>query len=251
MHHTFIDNYSSGTSVLHRADPRLKIAVAVVVIVCIVTVPPSDATLLIAYAVALSLLWLYIRLPFMHLAKRLSIALPLVAIIAAGTLFAGTDHAPWQLLCVLLAKAALAIAVTSLIVSTTAFPKLIRGLEWYGMPCIVTAVLAFLYRYFFVLIDEFERLSIGRRSRQFTGKRMLTWKSGAWMIGTLFVRSMERSERIYRAMLSRGFDGRMHALDERSSLSAGQVSIGVIAAAAAIAVRAAPAIMRVSEGIPL
>ena len=69
-----------------------------------------------------------------------------------------------------------------------------------------------MYRYVFVLVDEMLRMRRARDSRNFGGGRRRQLKTIGNMIGTLFIRSYERGERIYAAMLSRGFDGKVRSL---------------------------------------
>jgi cobalt/nickel transport system permease protein len=66
-------------------------------------------------------------------------------------------------------------------------------------------VIALMYRYIFVLIDEAERMQRARVSRTFVKQKTLFWKNQGSIIGQLFVRSYERGERIYSAMRARGF----------------------------------------------
>lgn len=207
MHHSFIDKYSDLGSPIHRLDVRLKIGLAFVTLILILITPPSFAVLLPIYAVIILILWFISRLPLMHLVKRLGITLPFIVLMALGALFVSGEISPLHRYIFIVAKAILAIAILTLLTSTARFPLLLKGLSWFGMPRIMISIMSFLYRYLFIVIDEAERLSVGRRSRQLSDSRVLAWKSRSWMIGTLFLRSMERSERVYRAMLARGFTG--------------------------------------------
>ena len=51
-----------------------------------------------------------------------------------------------------------------------------------------------------------------RDSRNFGGKRLWQIKIVGRMIGSLFIRSYERGERVYAAMTARGFDGHGRSL---------------------------------------
>lgn len=127
--------------------------------------------------------------------------------------------------------------ILTLLTSTTPFPQLLHGFGCLGMPRIMRSLLAFLYRYIYIIFDEAERLSMGRRSRQFAPSRVLAWKSRAWMIGTLFLRSLDRSERVYRAMLARGFTGDMKTLAEPRRLAPSHIVSGTALATLLIAIR--------------
>jgi len=66
-----------------------------------------------------------------------------------------------------------------------------------------------MYRYSFILIDEMYRMKRARDARCFGGKWFWQTKVIGHMIGTLFLRSFHRGERVYLAMLSRGYNGTM------------------------------------------
>jgi cobalt/nickel transport system permease protein len=85
------------------------------------------------------------------------------------------------------------------------------------MPRVMVMLLSFMYRYIFVLTDEAMRLKRARDSRNFGGSNWWQIKTVGRMISTLFLRSYERGERVYVAMLARGYDG--HSRTAESSLS--------------------------------
>jgi len=73
--------------------------------------------------------------------------------------------------------------------------------------------LGFLYRYLFVLVDQVHHILLARSARKFhpLGFRR-EMKIAAAMTGSLFIRSIETSQRIHIAMQSRGFTGTFHSL---------------------------------------
>jgi cobalt/nickel transport system permease protein len=92
-----------------------------------------------------------------------------------------------------------------LLSNTTPFSSLLLTMKRLGVPRLLVTILALLYRYLFVLIDEAERLHRARASRTFSTSRTKKWQMLASLIGQLFVRSTERAERIYSAMTARGW----------------------------------------------
>jgi cobalt/nickel transport system permease protein len=113
-----------------------------------------------------------------------------------------------------LVKSWLSVLASGLLVMTTPFPTLLSALRALGVPHILTAILSFMYRYLFVLVDEAMRLQTAREARSAGSGGTLLWRVRVLggMVGSLFIRSYERSERIYAAMLSRGYDGQVHGL---------------------------------------
>ena len=108
------------------------------------------------------------------------------------------------------------------LVAANRIVELLRAMKSLGLPKVMVSVISFMYRYIFVLVDEAMRLSMARDSRSADpdgqGGGTLLWRAQVLggMIGTLFLRSYERSERIYAAMLSRGFTGEIHTLKDTS-----------------------------------
>jgi cobalt/nickel transport system permease protein len=96
---------------------------------------------------------------------------------------------------------------------------MIHAFEHLRVPRTLTTIVAFLYRYLFVLTDEVLRLLRARQSRSGSVTGLKSGRSVAWrarvtgsMAGQLFLRSYERSDRIYNAMLARGYTGQLHTL---------------------------------------
>jgi cobalt/nickel transport system permease protein len=85
----------------------------------------------------------------------------------------------------------------------------------------------FLYRYIFVLMEETMKIVRARDIRSF-GNRGRDMKTFTNLVSMMFVRTMDRSERIYQAMLSRGFTGNLTAT-RKYALSAGDIIFTVAA----------------------
>ena len=83
-----------------------------------------------------------------------------------------------------------------------------------GMPLVLVATLEFMERYRHVLVDELDRMATARRARTFNRRRALSWSLLAGLIGELFLRTFERGERVYGAMVARGWQGTLHHLDD-------------------------------------
>ena len=86
----------------------------------------------------------------------------------------------------------------------------------------MVAIISFMYRYLAVLSDEATRMSRARASRSAQpdgkGGGSIVWRARVTgsMVGSLFLRSYERSERIYAAMQARGFEGEFRHLHSRA-----------------------------------
>jgi cobalt/nickel transport system permease protein len=106
-----------------------------------------------------------------------------------------------------LIKSYIGVLTIILLSSTTSFPNLLKGFEELKAPKFMIMLASFTYRYLFILVDEVIKMKRARDSRCFGGKWIWHARAIGHMVGTLFLRSYERAERIYIAMLSRGYDG--------------------------------------------
>lgn len=200
MRHDFLDRYSRVAGPLQRLPAGPKLSSALILILVVVTVPagavaPAAAVILLVLA-GLS------RIPALFLIRRLLFFQPVLLGMAALNLLRPDGGA---LFAELLVKSNLCLFTAILLANVTPFADILSVLRRIGMPKILLTVLALMYRYLFVLIDEAERMRRARLSRSVEVARFSRWTSLASLIGTLFVRSTERAERIYAAMCARGW----------------------------------------------
>lgn len=223
MRHSFLDKYSDGGSFIHRLDPRTKLLTTFIFIAAVVLTPPGQWTAF-ALFLAVVVVWLALsRVPLGYVLKRSLLIIPFVLLIAAfvpffkeGEVAGSANIWGWQvsvtssgliLMGSILAKSWVSILSLIILTATTSLPDMLKGLEQLKMPKVMVMLLSFMYRYIFVLTDEVMRLKQARDSRNFGGRRLWQMKTVGNMIGILFIRSYERGERVYAAMVARGFDG--------------------------------------------
>jgi cobalt/nickel transport system permease protein len=100
------------------------------------------------------------------------------------------------------------------LVNVMPFDQLLVTLRRLWVPAILVAMLAFMYRYAFVLWDELDKMRTARRARTLGRAGIgFRWKTSAQLIGMLLIRAMDRAERVHGAMRARGWDGRVRTLD--------------------------------------
>ncbi|MCW2688882.1 MAG: cobalt transporter component CbiQ, partial [Mycobacterium sp.] len=109
-------------------------------------------------------------------------------------------------------KGTLGVAASLTVAATTSARELPAGLSRLGVPAVVTSMLVLMIRYIDVLSAEASRMRTARMSRGDSPRLLHQAGAIAKGIGALFLRSYERGERVYAAMLSRGFDGRVPEL---------------------------------------
>lgn len=226
MKHSFLDRYSDIDSFIHRLDPRTKVITTFAFILVVVLTPPTGWQAFALYFAIIAGLVLISKIPPFYVLKRSLVIVPFVLFITIFIPFLKSGEPSgsyniwiWQvsnsgllILWNVLIKAWLSMLSLILLSSTTKFSELLNGLEQLRLPKVMVMILSFMYRYIFVLVDEVIRMKQARDSRNFGGKRTWQLKTIGNMVGTLFLRSYERGERVYGAMVARGFDGETRTL---------------------------------------
>ncbi len=210
--------FSSGSSFLHRADPRVKILCAVfysMVVACLGGMPLQCASFVIS-AVLLSTA----RIPVRMVLKRMAVvnlfvlALWLVipfstpgrVLFHAGPLSASSQGIRTAFSITLKCNAI--IMANLALLSTSSMFSLAHSLAHLKVPSKLVQLFFFTWRYLHVLEDEHRRMVQAIKVRGFSPRTdMLTYHTYAYLVGLLFVRAYERGERVYKAMLCRGFNG--------------------------------------------
>jgi cobalt/nickel transport system permease protein len=256
MHAHFVDPYRDLVSPVHRLDPRVKV-VATLLFIVSNTLLPDGAWLAFGLAwLAVLALSTYARLGAGFALARSFVALPFA--LAAVTLIFGLPGrpvwsgsiGPWQLTATdagllrftsIVVRSWLSVQMAIIMVATTRFPDLMHALRHLRVPALMVAITSFMYRYLAVLIDETARLLRARESRSagVPGRRSgggIPWRArvAGNMAGQLFLRSYERSDRIYSAMVARGFTGNFQTLNPHVMRASDWQALAVAVAALAL-----------------
>ena len=220
-----LDRYFfEGNSIIHRLDPRVKV---VLTVVFALGVAFSNSYLLIYFSIFYSLVIIFIAKIPVHIAfKRLLpliifllllwVFLPLsvkgktifevgpLAITKEGVLYAYR----------ITAKSVAILLLLIAFITTSNMVALFHALAHLKVPKKLIFLIFFTYRYIHVVWMEYQRIKNALAMRCFVpGTNLHTYKTVAHVVGMLMVRSYDRSERVYNAMLCRGFNGTFYMLD--------------------------------------
>ena len=164
-------------------------------------------------------------IPIPFLVRRLAIELPFVAfalflpLVGQGprvdvlglSLSIEGLWAAWNIL----VKATIGVMASSLLAATTTMAEFLTGFDRLHVPKAFTSIASFMVRYMDVIADDLRRMRVARTSRGYEGRWLWQARAIGQTAGALFIRSYERGERVYLAMLSRGYGGAMPEMGER------------------------------------
>ena len=120
---------------------------------------------------------------------------------------------------------AMMLMLIALVASTPIF-SMGHAMHQLKIPKKIVHLFFFTYRYIHAIYREYLRLKNSIKIRGFIPKTDLhTYKTFAYMVGMLLVRSFDRAHRVHNAMLCRGFKGDLYSLKEFSFKTSDIVSI--------------------------
>ncbi len=189
-------------SPVHRASASVKLAAALAFVFGLALVPVSHANWTLAALPFVLCLALVARVPPGAFAARVAIAEPFVLGVAVLSLFQGGGLAIFT---AIVLKSTACVAAVQLLSYTTPFHEVLGVLRRAKVPAVLVLTLALLHRYLFVLVEESHRMQRARAARTWQSRRWGTWKAHASVIAVSFVRGVTRAERIYAAMVARGW----------------------------------------------
>lgn len=223
-----LDADAQGKSPFHRWDVRFKL-VALLGFAFLVVATRSPWSALLAVLLSFSAV-LLAQLPLRRSVQRLLamngflgmflLIMPLTAVTRPGDtllVFSGLELLAFNLRGLELALAVIgkACAVALLmepLLATAALPRTVEGLTRLGVPEKVGQMILLAHRYIFVFLEEARRMKTGMQVRGFRLRTSTeTLQVMGNFLGMLFVRSFERTHRVYAAMQSRGYQGRFPA----------------------------------------
>ena len=96
------------------------------------------------------------------------------------------------------------MAWMALLILTTPFHEILAALRWFRVPEVLVSTLGFMYRYVFLLFDEFSVMRSAARVRGGYRSRWQGLHTSGMLAAQLFFRAIDRSERIALAIQARG-----------------------------------------------
>jgi cobalt/nickel transport system permease protein len=216
--HTFIDTPVPERPPRFTAlfDRRTVLGIWLVYIVMLMSVGKYDIVRALSFVALPVFVIIVDRLSPGDILKRVALLSPFVIVMAAANPL--LDRTVWRPFgpfavtggmlsaAVIVCKALLSLVMMIILDKCISISGLCEALGRLGVPAVFTTQLLLLHRYIFLIVAEAGTM-IKARDLRLCGK----WGRGpvvtANLIGTLLLRCTERSERVYRAMLARGFTG--------------------------------------------
>ena len=236
MHIHFLDPYVHLPSPIHRLDSRVKLVLTLAFILTVALIPVGVWPVYILLLTIVLSVEVLSSLGVVYVLKRSLLAAPFV-LAAFPIIFTTPGDAlvtfplgPWMLSITgpglerfisIALKSWISLQAAVVLASSTHFPQILVAMRAIRIPRLLVAIFSLMWRYLFVLGDEALRLIRARAARSghlqdgdAKSGGSLAWRAqvAGGMAGNLFLRALERSDRIYNAMLARGYDGEVRSM---------------------------------------
>lgn len=214
-----LDINSKQSTLWHYLAPHTRLICSLLIVFATALTPNGRWWTWAIYGVGILGIIILSRVTLLVLIKRIAVEFTFIGVVILGTLFrdGGTILWAWGFLKIttvgltilgsVTIKALLSLLMMNVLTLTTSITALLNALVALRTPPLLVAILASMYRYINVLINEFNAMRRAAASRNLMGSNRWQRLVIGNMIGSLFIRTYERGERIYQAMLSRGYQG--------------------------------------------
>ncbi len=224
------ERMEQGDQVLHRQDARVKLILTLAFLLVLGLAPTGAWPAYVLFAALVFSLETLSGVGWRYYFSRALVAVAF-ALAAVPLIFqpGGAQLASWHVAGIpvgiysaglerflsIALKTWLAMQAALLLGVTTSFPSLLSAMRQLHLPKILVAVGGLMWRYLFLFEEEARRLMAARASRSaspgWSHQPSLIWRARVTggMAGSLLLRSIERSERVYAAMLARGYNGEL------------------------------------------
>ncbi len=218
FHIGYLDRISQKDTFIHRIDARVKVIVSLLFVITVVSFPKYEISRMMPFFLFPVLFLSLGDIPVRFVLVRLLIVSPFILFIAifnpllerniAFYFFSIPVSYGFLSLLSIFLRFVLTVSILILLIATTSFSGVCYALRAFRLPNVFINQLLFLYRYIFVLTEEAMRMVRAKELRSFNGRGQEI-KFYVRLVGNLLLRTIERAERIYYAMLSRGYNGIM------------------------------------------
>lgn len=213
-------------SVIHGLPSQVKVAAAFVFVLIVAVTPREEVWAFGFYLLALAILIPISNIGFRFVLLRLTTIVPFVAFaflipfiatgeqVTFGWISVSRDGlwASWNII----AKASLGAATSIMLAATTEIPDILSGMARLRVPVAFTSIAGFMVRYLELIAGEIGRIRMAMTARGYDPSWLGQAKPIASSAGTMFIRAYERGERVYDAMVARGFTGTMPEIRRRN-----------------------------------
>jgi len=209
-----MDDLAARSSPIHGLNPLAKLLSTVIYLLTVVSFGKYQLSALVVFVLWPVLLFQLSGIPVGTCFYKLRIVLPLVLAVGlfnpifdrAPLLYLGTQPVSGGVVSMLtlMLKGVFCLMVSFLLMATTPIDSLCAALRKLRVPGFIVTLLLLTYRYVGVMTEELAVMTDAYHLRA-PGQKGIQFSAWGSFLGQLLLRSMDRAQELYSAMLLRGY----------------------------------------------
>lgn len=208
-----LDDLAKKNTSIHVLHPLVKLLTTVIYLAVVMSFERYEISRLLPLIFFPWVMIILAELPVMPILYRLLMALPLIFGIGilnpiidnqVITVLGVNFSRGWLTFLSLSIKCILCVTAGIILIATTGIDRLAVAMRMLKIPKIFVLQLLLTYRYITVLMEEFQRMTQAYSLRA-PGQKGIGKNNWGSFAGQLILRTFDRAERVYQAMLLRGF----------------------------------------------
>lgn len=200
-----LDEVGEQETIIHRIDPSIKIVLTFIYIIKVISMDKiniGDILVVVVYPLVIFILG---NIPFMIIAKKLIIAMPLILSIVVVNLFIDPSIYQMTKSIMLISKTILTVFSGLLLLASTGMNNIILGLKKLHVPDMFVMQLSMIYRYIIVMIEEASKIRNAYSLRSGSNKGIDILDFGL-ILGRMLLKTIDKGENVYKAMKLRNYN---------------------------------------------
>lgn len=196
---------------IHRWEPRTKVISCITMVFGLIFL--NTPKLLGLFYIFVTVLVLSMGLSIKEFLKRTSYFLPFLILMSIPILIGGglpPSEERIELVLLLAFKGLNALSIMFIMFFSQPVPELLNGLAYMNLPDFFISIIFLSWRYVFILGERLSKYHKALVSRLFKpGLHKSSFKAYGEIMGGTLIKSIDTSDKVYKAMASRGFNGTM------------------------------------------
>ena len=211
-----IDELGDKHTILHRIDSSIKIIVTIIYVIKVLSMKQftiSDIACIVLYPLILFKLG---KVPVKFIFKKVLFVLPIIIGLSAINLIIDFSYLEIYFSVLLIFKCTFALVGALLLIATTGINNLAFGLKKLKIPNILIMQILMLHRYIILMMEECYRVKSAYELRTL-GEKSMTMKDYGQIVGQMFLKTIDKSEKVYEAMKLRRFEGDLYIKNNKGA----------------------------------
>lgn len=204
-----IDELGDSDTRIHKINSSIKIIVTIIYVIKILSIKQFTVINITCTVLYPLIIFIIGKVPIKFILKKVLYVLPIILGLSVINLIIDLSYEEIYFSVLLIFKCTFALVGALLLIATTGINNLALGLKKLKIPNILIMQILMLHRYIILMMEECYKVKSAYELRTLREKPM-TMKDYGQIVGQMFLRTLDKSEKVYEAMKLRGFEGDLY-----------------------------------------